>query len=184
MESVVRHPARLAFGPLFRLALRALGRRALTESELERRLLARCADEEDVAAVLDRLREFGYIDDGLVAESHAFVRKELAMVGRKRVLGELKRRGVSAATARDAVKEIFEDSSETELAIEHLRRKLGGRFETWKGEDPKELARVFRALIRAGFAAEVVAEAIGSVAGGSERLEALADAAIAGGLDD
>ena len=170
-------PRKLTADPLYAYALRALGRRSHTRAELEAKLARRCADERDVSTVLERLAEHGYLDDEQVAESHAAFRRDYALLGQKRVLHELRGRGVKKATAEDSVAEAYRESNEAELAKEFLRRKLGSRFESNRISDRKELGRLFRALARAGFEPAAISEALGQVAQDSEWLEGLADSA-------
>lgn len=177
MEPITRVPRKLTAEPLYEYALQALGRRSHTKAELQTKLAGRCADERDVPAVLERLVAHGYLNDERVAESHATFRRDHALLGRKRVLQELQKRGVSEATAESSVAEAYRESSETELAREFLRRKLGSRFETDRISDRKELGRLFRSLARAGFAAAAVSEALRQVSGDSEWLEGLEDLA-------
>ena len=177
MEPVTRVPRKLSAEPLYDYALRALGRRSHTKAELETKLTGRCADERDVPAVLERLVAHGYLNDERVAESHATFRRDHALLGQKRVLQELRRRGVSEATAEGTVAEAYRESSDAELAREFLRRKLGSRFETDRISDRKELGRLFRALARAGFATGTISEALREVSEDSEWLEGLANLA-------
>lgn len=170
-------PGRLAAEALYQYALRLLSRRSHTRAELERKLMRRCAREEDIPDVLDRLRDYGYLDDASVAASHSALRREAALVGPKRVLGELRRRGIDQAVACQAVADEYDGSDELSLAREHLRRKLGLRRSGARIESRQEGVRLFRALLRAGFSASVVATALGEVAGNPEWLEPLADAA-------
>ena len=177
MEPDTRVSRKLSAEPLYEYALRSLGRRSHTKAELETKLASRCADRRDVPAVLQRLVAHGYLNDERVAESHATFRRDHALMGRKRVLQELQRRGVRESTAEGSVAEAYRDSSETELAREFLRRKLGSRFETDRISDRKELGRLFRALARAGFGAAAISAALGRVSEDSEWLEGLADLA-------
>ena len=175
----VRQPSRkLEAEALYAYALRALGRRALTVAELEARLLSRCIDEEDVSPVVQRLRGDGYLDDEQVAESHSAFRREYALLGQKRVQGELRRRGVSEATAEKAVAAAYDELDEAVLAREHLRRKLGAPLDQARIADRKELARLYRSLVRAGFQPPAIADALRRVASDPEWLEALADASV------
>lgn len=177
MEPITRVPRKLSAEPLYDYALRALGRRSHTKAELETKLASRCADERDVPAVLERLVAHGYLNDERVAESHATFRRDHALMGQKRVLQELRRRGVSESTAEGSVAEAYRDSSEIELARDFLRRKLGSRFETDRISDRKELGRLFRALARAGFAAAAISAALGQVSEDTESLEGLEELA-------
>ena len=172
-------PGKLDSEALYAYALRALGRRSLTQAELESRLSIRCAEPSDVSAIIQRLRDAGYLNDEQVAESHSIFRREYALIGRKRVFGELRRRGVNEETAAKAVADAYDDSDESELAGEFLRRKLGTRFGQASLADRKELARLYRALLRAGFGAPAVADALRCVSADTEWLEALADASVA-----
>lgn len=177
MEPVSRVPRKLSAEPLYEYALRALARRSHTRAELETKLAIRCADERDVSTVMERLVAHGYLNDERVAESHATFRRDYALVGRKRVLQELRRRGVSESTAEGSVAEAYRESDETELAREFLRRKLGSRFESDPISDRKELGRLFRALARAGFGVAAITGALAQVTGDSEWLESLEDLA-------
>ena len=169
-------PGRLAADALHEYALRALARRSHTVHEIEAKIRRRSASEADVAAVLQRLGSLGLLDDERVAETHSAVRREVGVVAPRRVLDELKRRGVQETTARDAVEDAFQGHEESELAIAHLRRKLGAQLGEGSVEDPRELARLYRALARAGFRPSAIAEALRSVAADSEWADALAEA--------
>lgn len=162
---------------LYEYALRALGRRSHTFAELERKLARKCASREDIADVVARLLEYGYLDDERVAESHTELRRDAALLGSKRVLGELRRRGIDQATAERVVHESYEQADEVQLAQKHLRRKLGGATDGPRIGSRKDVVRVFRSLLRAGFSAAVVAEVLREAVEDAEWVEHLADAA-------
>ncbi len=166
-------PGKIAGEALYEYALRALGRRAHTLAELEAKLRRRSVAEEDVEFVVGRLREHGYLDDTRVAEVHSSVRRGFHLLGRKRVLDELERRGVDEATAEGAVSEAYEDCDESELAKAFLRRKLGASPEGGAVRDPKRLARLYRSLARAGFDPSAARDALRDISGNAEALEAL-----------
>lgn len=176
MDRGPRSARKLAAGPLYEFALRALGRRSLTRAEMKAKLAPRCVDEEDVDAVIDRLAGQGYLDDGQVAETHSAIRREYSLVGRRRVVGELRRRGVGENAARSAVEDAYQGTDEAALAADHLARKLGSRYEPNGVSDRKEITRLYRALARAGFAPPAISCALRQVASDTEWLEALADA--------
>ena len=169
-------PKKLAPEALFDYAVRALGRRALTEAELRRKLVARAALPEYVDEALGRVRDLGYLDDARTAESHAYTRKELNVLGRRRVLAELRRRGVDPETAERTVDETYSGVDEVELIREHLRRKLGRRLEE-KIHDPKAVQRLYASLARAGFSSGRIGEALRQAAADPEWVDAIADAA-------
>jgi len=151
-------------------AVRALERRALTEFELRTRLRRRAANQDDVDPTIDRLREIGYIDDERTAESYARSRKEFSSLGSRRVLNDLRRRGVEASTAERIVDESYEGADELELIRAHLRRRLGRRREE-RLQDPKETAKLFRALQRAGFHSDKIGEVLRRIGAAPEWLD-------------
>ncbi len=174
----------MAAEALYEYALRALSRRSHTSAELEAKLSRRCAHDEDVAGVMERLCGHGYLDDERLAESYSVFRRDYALLGHKRVLGELRRRGVEGASAERAVADAYEESDESELARKYLRRKLGTRLGDTRIDDRRQLARLYRALVRAGFEPPAILEAFRDVSADSELLESLAEASVASCADD
>lgn len=180
MVGASRSASKLAPDNLYELALRALGRRPHTSAELRAKLARRSADEGAVEAVISRLRENGYLDDELVAESHSEFRRDYALVGQKRVLDELRRRGVETSTAERVVEEVYDEADETELARDFLRRKLGQDLTGFKISGRRELNRLYGALARAGFESHVIADVLREVSEDDELLDALANVEVGG----
>ena len=166
---------------LYQYALRALARRSHTLAELEAKLARRCASHEEVSRVLSRLREHGYLDDERVAAAHSALRRDQSLVGQKRVLDELRRRGVKEALAERAVADAYRELDESELARRFLRRKFGSLAAGPPIDDRKVVLRLYRALVRAGFDHPAVYDAIREVSSNDELLDRLAEAAAAGG---
>ena len=158
---------------LYEYALRSLGKRPHTSTELRAKLARRSGPEVDVEGVLDRLRDNGYLDDESVAASHSEFRRDYALVGQKRVLHELRRRGVDSRIAGKAVEETYAEADEGQLARDFLRRKLGRNLDDAKIEGRRELNRLCGALARAGFEPHVIADALREVLRDEELLAAL-----------
>lgn len=172
----VRVPSgKLKAEALYEYALRALACRSHTLAEMEAKIRRRCADQDDVEVVIQRLRSHGYVNDIRVAEAHSAMRRDSGLLGRRRVLGELKRRGVDEATAEAAITEAYEDRDESALARAFLRRKVGSLRDGSRIQDPKHLARLFRALARAGFDYPAISDALRDVSDDTEFLEALSE---------
>ena len=76
----------------------------------------------------------------------ANLRRENDRFGRRRVITDLKSRGVHSEVIDKAVAGAYEGVNEEALAREYLRRK---RLQ--KPADQKQAARIFRQLVRAGF---------------------------------
>ena len=157
---------------LFEYAVRALGRRAHTERELRLKLERRAAKESDVAATIERLRGLDYLDDERTAESYARSRKDLESLGRRRVLSDLRRRGVDQEPAERTVEETYREADELGLIRDYLKRRMGRRLDE-RIEDPKEVSKLYRALLRAGFSSGRIGEALRKIAADSEWLDGL-----------
>lgn len=137
-------------------ALAALGRRALTRSELERRLARKGYLADEVAAVLEALSSRGLVDDGRTAAQHTRSRGARG-VGKRRVSAELVARGVPAAERETALAGIDPEEERGRLreALAKKERTLPLRL------TPVERSRkLFDHLVRRGFASDAVLEAI------------------------
>lgn len=140
---------------LYDYAVKALGRRMRTESELRRLMLGRVEPgehgEEIVTAVIRRLREYGYLDDAAYAETYTRLRQENEKFGAGRVRQDLRRKGVSTELVEQTIGARYGDTNEETLARQHLKRKR-----IRKPENEKEAARVMRRLVAAGFSIGVI----------------------------
>ena len=169
-------PQRLDTEALYDYAVRTLVRRSLTVNELRERLVRRASRSPDVDAVIGRLRRANYLDDARLAESYAHFRRDYEGLGRQRVLRELSRRGVDKKVARKAVAESYTDSDEPELIRRFLERKVPQATPSTPINDRKQLVRLYRALIRAGFSSARIVEALRELSSDSDWLEAFAEA--------
>ena len=133
-------------------ALYLLGLRDYACRELEQKLLSE-ATPEIAAAVIERLREVGLLDDERYAERMARSLSEYKQMPRRRVMQELQRRGVSRDTASAAAEEIECEDFEQALAI--LRKKYYNKM-----SDRDARQRVVAALARRGFSYEAVRQAM------------------------
>jgi len=169
-----RRPKKLGPEALYEYAVGALGRRSLTESELRRKLYTRATKPDDIDEVIERIRSLGYLDDVRVAESHVNIRKEFDALGSRRVFSELRRRGVDAETAKRTVAEAYDQTDESEQIRRYLERKLARRLDK-SIDDPKEVARLTRTLMRAGFSSGKIVEALQKVAADPGWLDGVED---------
>jgi len=140
---------------LYEYAVGALGRRMRTVAELKRLMRNRVAEQPNgealVEAVVSRLKAQLYLNDTSYAESYSRFRKENDKFGRLRVIQDLKVKGVHNDVIEVAVRGAYDDVNEEALAREFLRRRRLA-----KPADKKQAARVFRALVRAGFPSRVI----------------------------
>jgi regulatory protein len=135
---------------LYEYAVGALGRRMRSVAELKRLMRQRVGTQPDGAElmerVVERLKEQKYLNDSNYAAAYSSYRKENEKLGRFRVVSELRAKGVHADVIEKSVSAAYEGTSEEKLARDFLKRK---RLK--KPANEKETARVFRALVRAGF---------------------------------
>lgn len=140
---------------LHEYAIGALGRRMRTVAEIKRLMRNRVQEQPDGATLIEKvvakLKAQRYLNDTSYAESYSRFRKENDKFGRLRVVQDLRIKGVHADIIDDAVSAAYDDVNEEELARQFLRRRRLA-----KPADRKQVARVFRTLIRAGFPSRVI----------------------------
>jgi regulatory protein len=140
---------------LYEYAVGALGRRMRTVAELKRLLRDKVEDSQHgrllIEVVIAKLKEQKYLNDTQYASSYSSMRKDNNSFGRRRVVQDLKQRGVHDEIIEKTVTATYSDTNEETLARDYLRRK---RLKQPTNE--KETARVFRALIRAGFGTKTI----------------------------
>src|SRR5581483_2500675 len=135
---------------LYDYAVSSLARKMRTVAELKRLLRARASDDADgnlaVEAVIAKLKEQKYLNDSRYAAAYSQYRQSNEKFGRRRVVADLKAKGVHGEVIERAVNAVYEEIDEEKLARQFLHRK---RLQGPKNE--RESARVFRMLVRAGF---------------------------------
>ncbi len=141
---------------LYEYAVGALGRRARTVAELKRLLRPRVEVETEygqtlVELVIRRLKDQGYLNDARYAASYSSLRRDNQKFGSRRVVTELKIRGVHGEVIDKAVTEAYDEVSEEKQARDYLKRKR-----LVKPKNQKEAAKIFRQLVRAGFGSRVI----------------------------
>ena len=132
-------------------ALNVLGYRARSEGELRERLERAGYAVGTVEAVVERLRELGYLDDEEFARNAA--REKSRRYGPRRILVDLKQKGVDDEVAREAVEDEFSGDEEMEAASASAERRYntGDRFDALA-------RRAYGFLARRGYSAGVCAE--------------------------
>ena len=124
-------------------ALYLLGLRDYACKELEQKLLTE-ASPEIAAAVVERLREVGLLDDERYALRLARSLSEQKHYPRRRIEQELRHRGISSVLIQAAVAELGGEDYEQALAL--LQKKYYNKL-----NDPESRRRVVAALARRGF---------------------------------
>jgi len=110
--------------------------------------------------VIQRLSEYGYLDDARFAQSYASLRVQQRPIGRQRLRRDLWLKKIDKATANEALDLVFAATPEEELidrAIEK-RIRLRGRPRT-----RAETKKLFDHLLRQGFAFELIREKLRAI---------------------
>jgi regulatory protein len=141
---------------LYEYAVGALARRMRSIAELKRLLRQKVEAETEVGQtlvelVVRRLKDQGYLNDLKYADAYSAFRRDNEKFGRRRVITELKTKGVHSEIIDKAVASTFSEVDEEKQAREYLRRK---RLE--KPKNQKQAARIFRQLMRAGFGTKTI----------------------------
>jgi regulatory protein len=141
---------------LYEYAVSALARRMHTVAELKRLLRVRVEAETEygktlVELIVRRLKDNGYLNDSQYAAFFSALRRDNQKFGRRRVITDLRVKGMHADLIDKAVDAAFEGVSEEKQAREYLRRKR-----LIKPKNQKETARVFRRMVRGGFSTKTI----------------------------
>jgi len=141
---------------LYDYAVGALGRRMRSVAELKRLMRNRVETNTEIGQtlvelVIRRLKDQGYLSDAKYAEAYSAFRRDNEKYGRRRVITDLKIKGVHGEVIDAAMESTFGEVNEEKQAREYLKRK---RLK--KPADKKQTARIFRQLIRAGFGAKTI----------------------------
>jgi len=131
----------------------------------------RAADPADADAIIDRLKDIGYLDDERFADSYARARIENEGFGRMRVLNDLRARRVSGDMAEQAVEQALEGRSEAELIDAFIERRMASVFAGGPIQDERKLAAAYRKLRRAGFTSGPILTALKQLAARPDSLE-------------
>lgn len=146
---------------MFQRAGKLLAAKQRSVEELRERLLeGRGATKAVVEEVIERLREYGYLDDSRLAQSYASLRVQQRPIGRQRLERDLWLKKIDKTTIEAALDQVFEVMPESDLIDRALEKRirLRGRPKT-----RAEAKKLFDHLLRQGFAFELVSEKVRAV---------------------
>ena len=146
---------------MFQRAGKLLAAKQRSVEELRERLLeGRGATKAVVEEVIERLREYGYLDDARFAQSYASLRVQQRPIGRQRLERDLWLKKIDKPTIEAALDQVFELMPESDLIDRALEKRirLRGRPKT-----RAEAKKLFDHLLRQGFAFELVSERVRAV---------------------
>jgi regulatory protein len=146
---------------VFQRAGKLLAAKPRSVEELRERLLeGRGATKAVVEAVIERLREYGYLDDAKFAHSFASLRVQQRPIGRQRLQRDLWLKKIDKKTADAALDQVFAATPEAEMIDRAIAKRVRLRGRPKTRADAKKL---FDHLLRQGFAFELVADKVRAV---------------------
>ena len=146
----------------FQRAAKLLAAKPRSIAELRERLMERQGvTDQLVNEVVERLKEYGYLDDERFALSYASLKVKQQPIGRRRLQQNLKMKQVTNEVANEALDQVYEETSEEELIDQAIEKRirLRGRPKT-----RLETKSLFDHLLRQGFAFELVSEKVRRIA--------------------
>lgn len=165
-DRVVNDPVRSRERTMNR-AVKLLAAKPRSIRELRERLLEKVwTNDEIVDAVLEKLKEYKYLDDEQYARDLAVSKLRQKPQGKRRLQQTMSQKKLDKETVADAITEAFEKLPEEELidlAIEKRLRLKG------KPETREETKKFYDHLLRQGFSYDLIREKIATVS--LERLD-------------
>lgn len=136
---------------LWNYALKSVGQRAQTSSEIRVKLRNRAAEPEDIDITLSKLKEYGFLDDRRFAQTFAESRLNNQGFGSGRAMRDLQARRVAPALAEQTVQKVYAEQNEVLLIEAYIRRKYRTANREVLFSQVKDMASAFRRLRLAGF---------------------------------
>jgi Uncharacterized protein conserved in bacteria len=153
---------------VWEVALDCLSRRAFTNHELETRLKEKGFESSDINQALTRLKDFGYLNDQELAL--AYSKSRLKRYSRRRVLYDLKNRGLTPQIIEQALGETYSSDEEFQQCLSLAKQWWGQEVKRWeqrKTENTRAAQRelwiqqrVARRLIQRGYPSDMVRSAL------------------------
>ena len=146
----------------FERAVKLLAAKPRSVAELRERLLrGKNTDEEIVETVIERLREYGYLNDERFAFSYASYKVKQKPVGRRRLERDLKFKKIDSGVVNEALEMVFTETPEEQLIDQAIAKRLRIRG---KPKNRAEAKSLFEHLLRQGFEFELVSDKVRSLA--------------------
>jgi regulatory protein len=146
---------------VFQRAAKLLAAKPRSVEELRARLLqGRGATKEVVEIVIQRLREYGYLNDARFAQSYASLRVQQRPIGRQRLERDLRLKKIDQETANEALDVVFAATPEEELIARAIEKRIRLRG---RPKSRPEIKKFFDHLLRQGFAFELIGEKLRAI---------------------
>jgi len=133
-----------------------IARRMYTGKEIRNKLKDRAYTDEIIQDVIATMERYGYVNDSFYAEEWIQSRMKSKPKGKIALRQELARKGIDKTIIEDALSQAFDESTESNMALELARRKIS----SYSKDDPAVAKRKLQSfLLRRGFSYETVRNA-------------------------
>jgi len=139
-------------------ALILLGKRAYTINQIRQKLEKKNYPNEIVEAVIKYCLEMGYLNDQEYVRQWISMHNRIKPIGRKRILYELKLKGVDKEIILTCLNDLFTDEQEYQLAISLIKKKIGHNLKI----DGDSYKKLYRFLLRRGFSHSIAIKVLHS----------------------
>lgn len=134
-----------------------LARRMYTSREILNKLKERGYTDEIIQDVIATMERYGYVNDSFYAEEWIQSRMKSKPKGKIALRQELARKGIDKTIIEDALSQAFDESRESDMALELARRKIN----SYSKDNPAVARRKLQSfLLRRGFGYETVRNVI------------------------
>ena len=136
---------------------RILARRMYTVKEIRDKLNERGYIDTVIQEVIATMERYGYVNDEVYAEEWIKSRMKSKPKGKIALRQELARKGVDKSIIENALSQAFDESSESDMALELAQRKIS----SYSRDEPAVARRKLQNfLLRRGFGYEAVKNAV------------------------
>jgi len=143
-------------------AVRLLAAKPRSVRELRERLLEKTwTDEEIVDAIIDKLKEYKYLDDQQFAKDLAVSKLRQKPQGKRRLKQTMSQKKLDKEIVDEAIVSAFEKLPEAELIDKAIEKRLRLKGKPETREDTKKF---YDHLMRQGFGFDLIREKMNAVA--------------------
>lgn len=128
------------------MALNYIVKRRKTELETKKYLSTKGFDENSIFYAVNKLKEYGYLDDASYALDFVSYHNELGKYGPKMIEQKLKQKGVPSIFIDEAMEKAYEKQS---INAENLVEKLKDKYKNL--EPLKKRDKIYRYMINKGY---------------------------------
>ena len=152
-ERVIKEPDRARERTMHR-AVKLLAAKPRSVGELRERLLEKNWTNRDIVdTVIEKLKEYKYLDDDQFARDVALSKLRQKPQGKRKLQQSLSQKKLSKETVQDAIKTAFEKIPETDLIDKAIEKRIRS---TGKPETREDTKKFYDHLLRQGFDLDLI----------------------------